>query len=470
MQPAVIGSDRAEIIRRITDEEPESVQRLNPAVPTDLATIVAKSLSKDPSNRYPTAWHLADDLSRFLDGRPITARPVGSLARSWRWCRRKPAQASLAASLVLALAVGFTGITWNWWKAQAAEQRALAQAANAAAAEREARSQSAKADAINRFLIDKLLLLAAPEHNPGGRNVSLREAIDHAAETVGSTFRDQPQIEAALRLALGQTYHELGEYAKSEQHLRVAHDILTHERDDNGLDSLKALIEEGHILDHLGRLQEAEQFLTSAERETSRLLGTSHDLSLMAGRYLASLLQHQGHIDEAERRLRRLSDDSARFRGRKHTEALQIMNDLAVLLRDKQRYAESEPIFRECLRLKREIQGPEHPDTLTTLANLGSVLSALHRTQEAELLLRQCDEIRRRVLGQEHPATLRTTRILGDLLHKSGRSEEARQLLEPCLATQERILGPTHRDTASTRLILDSLLKDRIAQRGSVKP
>ena len=82
--------------------------------------------------------------------------------------------AGLAAGLVLAIVVGFSGITWNWWKAQAAEKRALTQAANArrgvrqgrccgkgrppaqptnaAAAEKEARSQSAKADAINHFL------------------------------------------------------------------------------------------------------------------------------------------------------------------------------------------------------------------------------------------------------------------------------------------------------------------------------
>ena len=68
---------RQEIIRRIAEEEPTPLRRLNPAVPVDLATIVTKALSKEPAGRYETAWQLADDLARFLDGRPIAARPVG---------------------------------------------------------------------------------------------------------------------------------------------------------------------------------------------------------------------------------------------------------------------------------------------------------------------------------------------------------------------------------------------------------
>ena len=79
LQPAVIGSDKVEIIRRIAEEEPAPIRRLNPAVPVDLATIVTKAISKDPASRYETALKLADDLDRFLEGRPIAARPVGPL-------------------------------------------------------------------------------------------------------------------------------------------------------------------------------------------------------------------------------------------------------------------------------------------------------------------------------------------------------------------------------------------------------
>ena len=123
LQPAVTGSDKVEIIRRIAEEEPVPIRRLNPAVPVDLATIVTKAISKDPASRYETALKLADDLDRFLDGRPIAARPVGPLSRSWRWCRRKPVQAGLVAALVLALVGGFAGITWNWREAVPAQKQ-----------------------------------------------------------------------------------------------------------------------------------------------------------------------------------------------------------------------------------------------------------------------------------------------------------------------------------------------------------
>ncbi len=114
LETLVTGTDRLAILQQIGESEPAPVRRLNPSVPVDLATIVAKATSKEASNRYETALQLADDLTRFLEGRPIAARPVGPLARTWRWCRRKPLLACLAAGLVLALAGGFVGITYSW--------------------------------------------------------------------------------------------------------------------------------------------------------------------------------------------------------------------------------------------------------------------------------------------------------------------------------------------------------------------
>jgi eukaryotic-like serine/threonine-protein kinase len=97
LQPAVTAEDKVGIIRQIIEDEPVPIRRLNSAVPVDLATIVTKAIAKDPSGRYETTEALAADLGRFLEGRPIAARPVGLFTRSWRWCRRKPVQAGRGA-------------------------------------------------------------------------------------------------------------------------------------------------------------------------------------------------------------------------------------------------------------------------------------------------------------------------------------------------------------------------------------
>ena len=71
---------------------------------------------------------MAEDLQRFLDDKPIKARRVTAAEQAWRWARRNPAVASLAAGLLLALVAGLIGVTWQW--RQAVANLSAAEAAN----------------------------------------------------------------------------------------------------------------------------------------------------------------------------------------------------------------------------------------------------------------------------------------------------------------------------------------------------
>src|SRR5262249_38326621 len=84
------------VLHQVVHDEPRPPRKLHDAVPRDLETITLKCLAKEPGRRYQSAGDLAEDLQRWLDGRPVQARPVGVLERGLRWCRRNPA---LAAAL-----------------------------------------------------------------------------------------------------------------------------------------------------------------------------------------------------------------------------------------------------------------------------------------------------------------------------------------------------------------------------------
>ena len=97
------------LIHQVINDEPPSPLKLNSNIDKDLATITTKCLEKVSERRYQNAIDLADDLQRYLDGKPIAARPVSKVERAWRWCKRKPALSgalTLSSLLLLTLAIG----------------------------------------------------------------------------------------------------------------------------------------------------------------------------------------------------------------------------------------------------------------------------------------------------------------------------------------------------------------------------
>ena len=136
---------RDAILRQVLESEAPHTRRYNPSVPEDLDTICMKCLEKQPAQRYGSASELADELRRFLRGEPITARPITRAKRFWRWCRRNPLIAGLAASLVIAMAGGSAGILSQSTRANQHAATAMVEAARsrrAAQAAREARNES----------------------------------------------------------------------------------------------------------------------------------------------------------------------------------------------------------------------------------------------------------------------------------------------------------------------------------------
>lgn len=102
LKPAFTGVDKANLLKKITSEEPVRPRKIVSHLPRDLETIILKAIDKEPEHRYQTADQLAADLKAFLADRPIHARRISLPERSWRWCRRNRTMTALSA-----LAAGF---------------------------------------------------------------------------------------------------------------------------------------------------------------------------------------------------------------------------------------------------------------------------------------------------------------------------------------------------------------------------
>ncbi|PYL10686.1 MAG: hypothetical protein DME33_00040 [Verrucomicrobia bacterium] len=107
-RPPFLGEHALAVIQQASEKPAPKLRSIAPALDRDLETICAKCLEREPQMRYQSAGALADDLERWLEGRPINARRVQSPVRIWRWSKRNPIVATASASAVIfALMAGF---------------------------------------------------------------------------------------------------------------------------------------------------------------------------------------------------------------------------------------------------------------------------------------------------------------------------------------------------------------------------
>jgi WD40 repeat protein/tRNA A-37 threonylcarbamoyl transferase component Bud32 len=204
-RPPFDGATLLDTLEQVRRQEAVPPSRLQPKVPRDLETVCLKCLHKEPKKRYPSAAALAEDLRRYLEGRPIQARPVSAPERLWRWARRNPAAAGLtAAAVVLLLGLSAASVGWGL-VAQAREERAVArtEGANRRVEEAQERERQATARERERFrqtLIQRSRLLRRGGHNQGWSDEAWA-LVRKAAALGGDDPEGELRSEAAATLA-----------------------------------------------------------------------------------------------------------------------------------------------------------------------------------------------------------------------------------------------------------------------------
>jgi serine/threonine protein kinase/tetratricopeptide (TPR) repeat protein len=113
-RPPFLGEHAVAVIRQAAENDAPKLRSVVPKASRDLETICARCLQRDPNRRYQSAVALAEDLGRWLEGRPVKARPVSPPERLYRWSRRNPILASSLAACLFFGGVIATRQTQNW--------------------------------------------------------------------------------------------------------------------------------------------------------------------------------------------------------------------------------------------------------------------------------------------------------------------------------------------------------------------
>jgi serine/threonine protein kinase/WD40 repeat protein len=199
LRPAYAEGGRLSLLEQVLQAPPSRPRRINPRIPRDLETIVLKAMAREPSERYRSAGELAADLGRFLDNRPIHARRTTVIEELWRWGRRNPVLAALAASVLLLLTLMAVG----GWLVALHIERAREQAVQLGLHAKNAEHQRTRQ--LARSLLDSARA-SRSSRRPGQRFRTL-ETIAEAAR-IGWTldesngFFDELRTQAIAALAL----------------------------------------------------------------------------------------------------------------------------------------------------------------------------------------------------------------------------------------------------------------------------
>lgn len=211
-RPPFTGWDAVSIMQEILLSDPPSVRKYVPAVPRDLAILVAKCLEKDPARRYLSPGDVADDLDRFLAGLPMRARAVNPAQRMKRWVFRNPLASTLGAVMVVSLTVVSTlAVALNQMAklergATDRERIALQEEAKHRESAERATREAVQARDVSRAALndtEKALDLARTERDRAEQNLGMaRKAVSSLLATLSSHNENENP-------ALVPVYHQL---------------------------------------------------------------------------------------------------------------------------------------------------------------------------------------------------------------------------------------------------------------------
>lgn len=411
----------------------------------DLDWIVMKALEKDRTRRYDTANALAADISRYLHNQAVEARPPSKIYRLQKLVRRNKLAFAAALALMSALTLGAIV--------------SASQAIRAKRAEATAMQAQKQAEAMNRFLTEDLLYQATPDVNASEKNVTMKEVLEKAAGRLeqDAEIASDPELEARLRLAVGNTYFRLGMFGEAERYIRRAVALRKgttslgprHEQTLAAQETLAWL-----LLGGLKNEAEGEQLSRETWRTRREVLGPTNRDTLDSMDTYGTALTLQKKYEEAEKVYRECLELRGQVLGTNHLDYLVTLGNLGLLLAERGNFAEAERMARDVIERRTRAGKGDTTDTFANINNLGAILLASDRPDEAERVLTPAYQRATAVFGSNNPmSTLRVQHLLARTLAGQQRFDEAEKLATRALAIQRRVAS-SHETMARTLFIL----------------
>jgi tetratricopeptide (TPR) repeat protein/tRNA A-37 threonylcarbamoyl transferase component Bud32 len=505
-RPPFLGEHALAVIQQAAEKPAPKLRSLAPRRGRDLETICAKCLEREPRARYQSAAALADDLERWLEGKPIKARWALPPARAWRWSRRNPKLVTTAAACL------FLGAASIWLLHQPGIARRISTAVKAVLSPQQVAEQSKLRQALmdypdadvevqySHLGWERASQASLQERLYSGLAVrvtldqkSLRDKLPKFALEV-KRDRDAPLYEQASAAYLSKDYAEserLSLKAADEaqkvrtgrttdiinalnlaawsackssdcdraiDHLREAENLTDKQRDPKKWADVQCTI--GNVLLGLFRTPEAEKTFRDVIKVRTHACGPEDRQTLFARRRRAFALLELQKYAEAEADYRDLLKIDEKLFGAEHPETLRSRWDLAEAISGDYAGKLEEALlqFRELLKLREKVLGPEHPDTLRTRGALSNSLANLGLYTEAIAEKRKLLALQRKALGPEDNGTILSVVNLGIELAETGQFGEAEAMLRDAVRVREKTLGPTHHSTIDSRQELAKVL------------
>ena len=420
----------------------ESRARWSQRLRGDLDTLVLKALASEPERRYATAAQLGDDIERYLQNKPLLARPDSLRYRAAKFVRRHRAAVALGAAALI-LIVG-AAILLAVLAVRLRDERDRA--------EREAHT----AQRVSGFL--ESLFDGANPNQTQGAAPTLRDVLDRGARDVGEKLKDDPVVQARLFVLIADAYRQLEELAKG---IAVAEKAVALRR-------TRAILEPSALaesLDSLGELRRRNAEYVEAEKLHREALALRRALlpadPMMVGRSLNNLaltLSEAGRAEESlplyeeslALRRRALGDDAA--------PVLTTLVNIGLLRGANGDLAGAQAAFSEVYEKRRKAFGENHVATANVMTHLGHTLTSLGKADESEALLRRSLAVRRELIGPRSPAVSISLYELARALQYRGDLDQAEALLREAHAIDLEVFGPDHAETAPAAGLLGDVL------------